>query len=865
MPGMAKLTPPPSAAEHTPMMRQYLRIKAEYPDILLFYRMGDFYELFYADAERASRLLDISLTSRGRSGGQAVPMAGVPVHSVEQYLARLIKQGESVAVCEQVGDVEDSKGPVERKVVRVVTPGTLTDEGLLEDRRENLLAAVHGGGEEFAIAVLEVSSGQMRAMEMRGADALAEELQRRNPAEILLAEGAGFTLPQAAAGASVHAVPAWYFDRRRASELLAGEFGALDLRAFDLDNAALAAGAAGCLLQYAKDVYGRALPHLHDLRLERRGDTLLIDAASRANLEIEHSLSGSTGFTLSALLDRCATPMGARLLRRWLHGPIRDRQTLTLRHQAVDTLITAGADTRKTLARQLGAIGDMERILARVALETARPRDLARLREALSVLPACGKILSSCDSPRLAELHGQLGPFPAEASLLQRALADAPAAGLKEGGVIRAGYDAELDRLNTLRRDSGNFLLQLEKRERERTGLKNLKVQFNRVHGYYIEVGRAHSERVPDHYTRRQTLKNAERYITPELKKHETEVLSARDRALARERFLYRELVQKILPQLRALQHCAAAAAEVDVLGNFAERALALGLSRPELSDAPGIAIEGGRHPVVEAALPGAFIANDTRLQNKRPMLVVTGPNMGGKSTYMRQTALIALLAHSGCFVPAKSARIGPLDRIFTRIGAADDLAGGRSTFMVEMTEMALILRNATRNSLVLVDEIGRGTSTFDGLALAWACALELHNIGAFTLFSTHYFEMTALADTLSGAANAHLDAREHGDEIVFLYAVKPGPASRSYGLQVARLAGVPVAVVEKAREKLLELETAATTDESQMGIFTPSPSAPPPPSPPAAAAVDELKKISPDELTPRQALETLYRLKKMV
>ena len=863
------------------MMRQYLRIKSDYPDTLLMYRMGDFYEMFYDDAERASELLDIALTSRGKTLNRPIPMAGVPAHSIDQYLARLVKMGQSVAVCEQIGDPAADKGPVERKVVRVITPGTLVDEHLMEDRSENLLAAAHHRQGGFGFAVLDIAGGRLTASEPGGAEALNDEIERHRPAELLVPEQEtpGF---RPGDGRPQKSVAVWYFDPERARQLLSGELGTLDLKAFGLETAPAALGAAGCLLQYARDVYGRGLTHLHDLRLEQSGEYLLVDAASRANLEIDTNLSGGREFTLAALLDRCTTPMGARLLQRWLHGPVRDRAVLQQRHRAVTAL---GDGDGKDLWRLLRACGDVERILTRVAMETARPRDLARLRMALQQLPAVIEAVKPLDAPLLGALLPRLGPFPQLAALLERALQDEPAPVLKEGGVIRAGYDEELDRLNSLRQDSGNFLVNLEFRERQRTGVRHLKVQYNRVHGYYIEMPRSQSGAVPEEYSRRQTLKNVERYITPELKTFEEQVLGARDKAQAREKRLYEELVVGLAPEVRALQHCAAALAEIDVLSNFAERAATLGLVAPCLVDEPGIHIEGGRHPVVEAALEQSFIANDTTLSEERRMLVITGPNMGGKSTYMRQTAIIALLAHSGCFVPAQSARIGPVDRIFTRIGAADDLAGGRSTFMVEMTDMALILRNATPRSLVLVDEIGRGTSTFDGLALAWACALELHRIGAFSLFSTHYFEMTALADHLQSAANVHLDALEYGDDIVFMHAVKPGAASRSYGLQVAKLAGVPPPVIELAQEKLAALEAEAVrignADPDRLQTQLPlwavctAPGAPdqagsgkalapPQPGPQQLQALAALAAANPDELSPREALDTLYRLWKL-
>ncbi|MBS1269842.1 MAG: DNA mismatch repair protein MutS [Gammaproteobacteria bacterium] len=840
------------------MMAQYLRIKANYPDILVFYRMGDFYELFYEDARRAAKLLDITLTQRGKSAGEPIPMAGVPHHSVDQYLARLVKQGESAAICEQIGDPAASKGPVERKVVRVVTPGTLTDEILLEERRDNLLAAVGRYKNRWGLAAMELSSASFIAKTLDTVEMLNSELERLKPAELLAAETAdpAGSLPEY----PCKALPDWHFDYDLATRLLSEQFGLHDLTSLGAEQDDAAIVAAGAVLQYAKDTQQHALPHITGLRIEPDEQFLLIDSASRRNLEIEFNLQGGREHTLVALIDRCASPMGGRLLRRWLHGPLRDQEAIRERIVAVQQLIETPG--QEPLQEQLRAIGDLQRILARIALQSARPGDLVRMREGLGALPRIRAITADLDAPLLTQLDSELGPHPIIHNLLCRAIDDQPAQIIREGGVIRDGYDSELDGLRTLNRDTGEFLLNLEAREKDRTGIANLKVRYNRVHGFYIEVTKALSKDVPEDYIRRQTLKNAERYITPELKEFEEKILSARERALARERGLYSELLQELSRELSPLQRTAQALAALDVLANFAERATALDWSAPMLSDEPGLAIQAGRHPVVEHSQSSPFIANNTELDRDYPMLIITGPNMGGKSTYMRQTALIALLAYSGSFVPARHARIGSIDRIFTRIGASDDLAGGRSTFMVEMSEMAQILNNATRHSLVLVDEIGRGTSTFDGLALAWSCAVDLaRRVGAFTLFSTHYFEITVLGDRFNSIKNVHLDATEHQREIVFLYSVKPGPANQSYGLQVAKLAGVPLQVIEAARTKLVELEQQTArreqgqsnqlplldTDYDTRGL---------------SAMERAIQETDPDKLTPKQAMDLLYELK---
>ncbi|MET0092613.1 MAG: DNA mismatch repair protein MutS [Sedimenticola sp.] len=854
----------PESPKHTPMMQQYLRIKAEYPLMLVFYRMGDFYELFYNDAEKAARLLDITLTKRGKSAGQPIPMAGVPYHAAEGYLAKLVRQGESVAICEQVGDPATSKGPVERKVVRVVTPGTVTDEALLEERRDNLLAALLELDGHFGLATLDLSGGRFIIQQMASEEALAGELERLRPAELLLPED--YALPTTAPrqGGITHR-PAWHFDHDTAERLLTRQFGTRDLGGFGCADQPLAVTAAGCLLQYVEETQRSALPHIRGLSVERREDAIIIDAATRRNLELDHSLSGQPQHTLAGILDRTATPMGSRLLRRWLNRPLRDIQRVRERHDAIAQLLEKHA--HPALQEQLQGIGDIERILARIALKSARPRDLATLRDSLAALPQLQQQLGSLDAPLLNSLAEDAGTHPDVVDLLHRAVIENPPMLIRDGGVLAEGYDSELDELRNLSQNADQFLLDLETRERERTGITGLKVSYNRVHGYYIEISRSQSDTVPEDYVRRQTLKGAERFITPELKKFEDQVLSARERALAREKQLYDQLLESLQAFIGNLQLCADALAALDVISNFAERAERLELNAPELNEEPGIEVTDGRHPVVEQVSDTPFVANNVSFSDQRRILIITGPNMGGKSTYMRQCALIVLLAYAGSFVPASAARIGPVDRIFSRIGASDDLAGGRSTFMVEMEETANILHNATEQSLVLMDEIGRGTSTFDGLSLAWSCGVELATrIRAYTLFATHYFELTTLPEEYPGIANVHLDAVEHGDSIVFLHAVREGPANQSYGLQVAALAGVPKPIIERARLRLGELEQSAhrhtEQQADQLSLFAPEPAAEKVTVP--CALEEAMESIDPDELTPRQALDELYRLKKL-
>jgi DNA mismatch repair protein MutS len=845
------------SAVHTPMMRQYLAIKAEHPDMLVFYRMGDFYELFYDDAKRAAALLDITLTSRGKSAGNPIPMAGVPYHAAENYLAKLVKKGESVAICEQIGDPATSKGPVERKVTRIVTPGTLTDEALLSESRDNLVAAMFADNEGIGLAWLDLAGGRFRLTEVADGEAIAGELERLRPAELIVDEDQ-VDARRIGEGVRITHRPPWHFELDAATRLLCRQFGTRDLSGFGCDAFPRGVAAAGALLQYVSDTQKASLPHLQAITVERREDAVIMDGPTRRNLELHASLSGHDQHTLAGVMDRCQSPMGSRLLRRWIQRPLRDPAVLKGRFQAVDAMITGGAND--VLQPLLHGIGDIERILARVALRSARPRDLRQLCEALSRLPALRKQLSSIQSPRLHALREQIDPHHREQQLLADAIIDNPPMLIRDGGVIADSYDDELDELRAIADNADQFLLDLEAREKQRTGIPTLKLGYNRVHGYYIEISKGQADKAPDDYVRRQTLKAAERYITPELKTFEDKVLSARERALAREKYLYERLLELLHETLPGLQQSAFAVAELDVLLCFAERADSLRLSKPELAEEPCIEIRGGRHLVVEQVIDTPFVANDLALTDEQRLIVITGPNMGGKSTYMRQTALIAILAHIGSFVPADSLRIGPLDRIFTRIGASDNIAGGRSTFMVEMTETATILNNATAQSLVLMDEIGRGTSTFDGLSLAWAAA---HYMGekarAFTLFATHYFELTALADELPACRNVHLDATEHEGRLVFLHAVKPGPANQSYGLQVAALAGVPGHVVQRARDYLAALE-------SHQQALTQSPQAQLPLGPAAEPRADELRdaleELDPDSMTPRQALEALYKLK---
>jgi DNA mismatch repair protein MutS len=846
------------------MMQQYLRIKRQHPDLLLLYRMGDFYELFYEDAEKAARLLDITLTRRGASNGEPIKMAGVPFHAIEQYLARLVKLGESAAICEQIGDPNTSKGPVERKVTRVITPGTLTDAAMLDDKRDNLLLALSAGGPLLGMAWISLASGDFRLMETAAAN-LASELERIGPAEVLLAEGSEHLLPQGFNVPAKRLAP-WHFDRDSAVRALTKQFGTQDLSGFGVDGLKASLAAAGALLEYCRTTQVGDLAHVRALRVERESAYLRLDAVSRRNLEISETLRGEAAPTLLSLLDTCATSMGSRRMRHELHHPMRDRAAIEARLDAVETLAgPGGSGIFESVRQHLKNTADVERITARIALRSARPRDLTGLRATLELLPDLQKVLAGVSSPRIAELAQAAAPRFELTDLLARAIKAEPSAVVREGGVIADGFDAELDELRSIQNDCGAFLLDLERRERARSGIANLKVEYNRVHGFYIEVSRANADKVPDDYRRRQTLKNAERYITPELKAFEDKALSAQERALAREKLLYDRLLEEVAGDIPALLSLASALAELDLLATFAERATALALVRPQFTDDETLEIDAGRHPVVEQQID-SFVPNDLRLSASRRLLLITGPNMGGKSTYMRQAALIVLLAHCGCFVPAEAARIGAVDAIFTRIGAADDLAGGRSTFMVEMTETASILHNATRHSLVLMDEVGRGTSTFDGLALAWAIARHLTEKNqSYALFATHYFELTQLALEYREVANVHLDAVEHKDSIVFLHSVEEGPASQSYGIQVAQLAGIPAGVIRAARKRLADLETQAALANPQADLFSTTGNVDESSPDASHPALEALREGDPDALSPRDALELLYRVRKLL
>jgi DNA mismatch repair protein MutS len=840
--------------KQTPMMQQYLRLKADHLDKLLFYRMGDFYELFHDDAVRVAKLLDITLTQRGASNGQPIKMAGVPYHAAEQYLARLVKMGESVAICEQIGDPATSKGPVERKVVRIVTPGTVTDSALLEEKRDNLLLALHQRGNEVGLAWLNLASGQLTLAEV-AAKQLPAELERLQPSEILFAES---TVAPQFKNAANKSLPDWHFERDTAHRALCQQFGTRDLAGFGCDEFTVGLEAAGALLGYAKLTQGQSITHIRSAQVYHADEYVRMDAATRRNLEITQTLRGEPAPTLLSLLDTCATNMGSRLLAHWLHHPLRNRDVLRARLDAVDEL----NEKYSAAHQQLKPSVDVERITARIALKSARPRDLSGLRDTLKQLPELNNTLAGISAPRLQQLTNELHADASLTELLQKMLKDEPSSVLREGGVIADGFDFELDELRGIQTNCGDFLLELELRERARTGIDKLKVEYNRVHGFYIEVSFANADKVPDDYRRRQTLKNVERYITPELKAFEDKALSANDRALAREKFLYEQLLDQLAPFIPQLQRIAAAIAELDVLATFAERAATLNFCAPQFSDDAQISIIKGRHPVVEAQVD-TFTPNDCTLHDARRTLLITGPNMGGKSTYMRQVAIIALLAHVGCFVPAQAAMLGEIDQIFTRIGASDDLASGRSTFMVEMTEAANILHNATEKSLVLVDEIGRGTSTFDGLALAYAIARHLLEINrSYTLFATHYFELTRLAEEFKQLANVHLAAVEHQHSIVFLHSVNEGAASQSYGLQVAALAGVPNSVIRSAKKQLVKLEQNSAAQSPQGDLFAAAPEVPEPEEHPLVSA---LRDLQPDEMSPKEALERMYQLKKLM
>ena len=854
---------PHTIKQQTPMMQQYLKIKSEHRDILLFYRMGDFYELFFDDAKRAAQLLDISQTHRGKAGGDPIPMAGVPYHAVENYLARLVQMGESVAICEQVGDPATSKGPVERKVVRIVTPGTISDEALLQERQDNLLTSVWQNKKGlYGIAYLDINSGRFNLVEVNTDEAFTSTLQRLAPAELLYCESFENThLIEHIKGARRR--PEWEFDLDTAQHLLCEQFGTKDLVGFGVDKAHAALVAAGCLMQYVKDTQRIALPHIRAITLEHNEHAVILDAATRKNLELTVNLSGGFENTLAQVLDKTATAMGSRLLKRRIHTPVRNKNELNSRLNAISAILDV--QLYGELHDSLKEIGDIERVIARLALCTARPRDLTRLRSALQALAPLHALLNDANDERIASIVRHSPELPELQALLERAVIDNPPVLIRDGGVIAPGYNSELDEWRNLSKGATDILEQLELRERERTGISTLKIGYNKVHGFFIEVSRANSHLVPADYIRRQTLKNNERYIIPELKEHEDKVLGSQSKALALEKQLYEELFEFIAPHIEQLQMMAGALADLDVLNNLAERAQTLNYAKPQLCDDDNISIKQGRHPVVEQVMKEPFIANPVELNSQRKMLIITGPNMGGKSTYMRQTALIVLMAQIGCYVPADSAKIGNIDRIFTRIGASDDLASGRSTFMVEMTETATILNNATAQSLVLMDEIGRGTSTYDGLSLAYATADHLaQKISAKTLFATHYFELTELAEQKTGLVNVHLDAIEHNDTIAFMHTVLDGAASKSFGLQVAALAGVPKAVISQAKQKLklLENHQSVTAPNAEQQAFSFANELP---APEPSEVEEQLSAIDPDNLSPRQAHELLYKLKALL
>ncbi|NRA52748.1 MAG: DNA mismatch repair protein MutS [Gammaproteobacteria bacterium] len=851
----APLTPE-SLANHTPMMRQYLTIKSEYPDTLLFYRMGDFYEVFFDDAKQASTLLGISLTARGKAGGSPIPMAGVPYHAVENYLVKLVNLGVSVAICEQIGDPATSKGPVERKVVRVITPGTISDEALLSDRKDNIVACVYQHNEVFGYATLDIASGEFLISELPSVEAFESELHRTNPAELLHPEQ-WHKIELIEKRSGLRACPPWEFDLSTATKLLNRQFSTDNLTGFGVDTAKIALIAAGCLMQYINDTQLVSLPQINQIKLINLDDCIILDAASRRNLELTQNIAGGYDNTLISVLDNTATPMGSRLLQRWIHQPSRNHHLINGRYQAIGSLLEQ--QNFEALHDVLKHVGDIERVLGRIALGSARPRDFSKLRNALGLLPTFHQLLNENDSSRLDQLQTDINQYPELFELLERAIVEIPPTLIRDGGVIAPGYNEELDHWRALSQGATEYLEQLELREREETGLSSLKVGYNRVHGFFIEISKAQAVNAPAHYIRRQTLKNNERFIIAELKEHEDKVLSSKSNALALEKQLYEALFDQVLPQLANLQRTSAAISQIDVLTNFAERAQTHNYHCPSLHDGIGISLKESRHPVVEQVMSAPFIANPVELTSQRQMLIITGPNMGGKSTYMRQTALICLMAHIGSYVPAREAAIGKVDRIFTRIGASDDLASGRSTFMVEMTETANILHNATQYSLVLMDEIGRGTSTFDGLSLAWASAHYLaEQRSALTLFATHYFELTQLTEQLPQVINVHLDAIEYEDSIAFLHHVEEGAANQSYGIQVAQLAGLPKVVTNAAKAKLQELELSHTPATPQKKIK-------PVASQPILnhqVTIEQLTALDPDELSPKQALEALYMLK---
>lgn len=836
---------------HTPMMQQYLRIKSEYPDMLLLYRMGDFYELFFDDAKRAAQLLNLTLTHRGQSADKPIPMAGVPYHAIENYLARLLKQGESVAICEQIGDPATSKGPVERQVTRIITPGTVTDEALLDAKKDNLLLALHQQKQMIGLAWVDLSSGRFHLLELTGNTQLSAELTRLQPAELLLQEAS--PLEEYCHNFPVKLRPGWEFNFDSAKKRLCEQFTVANLTAFGESDYPTALIAAGALLSYLQTTQKQTLPHLNAITLEHSEDYLQMDASTQKHLELFENIQGGSDNSLISVLDKTACTMGSRLLKRWLGRPLKQHPLIQERQQTIAEIIRLQSDA--SIHHLLRQICDVERIVSRIALKSARPRDLLALSNTVTLLPELHAAITSKQSTLALQLKSHIKPLPELQQLLASAIIENPPVLIRDGGVIAPGFDEELDELRMLSTRANETLANLEQEERQRTGLSTLKFGFNNVQGYYIELSKSQSEKAPIHYHRKQTLKNVERYITPELKVFEEKVLSAQVKALAREKWLYDNLVEEIQRSITELTHLARALAELDVLITLAERAQSLNWCCPKLVPESQLSIQAGRHPVIEHLLQERFIANDLALQPSQNILLITGPNMGGKSTYMRQTALIVLLAHIGSFVPAQAVTLGPIDRIFTRIGASDDLASGRSTFMVEMTETAQILRQATHESLVLIDEIGRGTSTYDGMALAYAsCTYLATTIKAYTLFSTHYFELTNLPQEWPCIRNVHLQASLDTGRIIFLYRVEPGHANRSYGLEVAELAGIPSDVLAIAQSHLQHMQNNVSPDSVP---FNPAP-------PTQSPILRELANIDPNQLTAREALDLIYRLKDM-
>lgn len=844
-----------STATHTPMMQQYLKIKGDFPDMLVFYRMGDFYELFMQDAIDAAQLLDITLTYRGKTNGEPIPMCGVPYHSVDPYLAKLVKMGRSIAICEQVGDPKTSKGPVERKVMRIITPGTVTEEALMDARNESLLLTVFSQKNGYGIATCELSSGRIVVIEVNDTETLLAQIERLHPSEILLQEGSALNADLEAYPVTER--PSWDFDKDTALITLTKHYKTQDLKGFGIEGSSLTINALGCLFNYIQHTQKALMQHIQPIQTELLDEFVHLDASTRKNLEIEVNNHGGFEHTLCELMDHSTTAMGSRQLRRWIKQPLQNRQKLDARLNAIDCLIETGLIY--DLQDILKGIGDIERITTRISMLSARPRDLVTLAQSLKQVLSLKESLNNIDCVEIKALNQHLGKHNNVINLIESAIKENPPMIIRDGGVMADGYDEELDELRRISTDASQYMLDFEQQEKDTSGISALKVGYNRVHGYYIEISKLHSDKAPEHYIRRQTLKAVERYTTPELKTFEDKVLSSKERSLACEKALYQELLESFGKEITSLQQTASSVAQLDALNTLAERAMTLNFNRPQLCDDNCIEIKAGRHPVVEQIQNTPFEPNDMSLNKSTQMLIITGPNMGGKSTYMRQNALIVLLASIGSYVPAKSAKIGQIDRIFTRIGAGDDLTKGRSTFMVEMTETANILHNATENSLVLMDEIGRGTSTYDGLSLAQACALHLAQVNkSFTLFATHYFEITAFDKEIDNIENVHLDAVEHDDTIVFLHSVKQGAASRSYGLQVAALAGIPSKVLQNAKKTLALLEAGKTPEAApmQMSLFETMPE--------ESALEKEMKQINPDELTPKQALDLLYHLKKL-